>query len=278
MKAKHVKRSRVPAYPTKLQILANPKLLEQNIPPAWKTGLMAGAVSVFLAANTLGCSSDKPSSQKPSPVENTGSIVAPIFEHGDGRGGSGCVSVVPPVFLSEEEALQVISEELSKQGIELSERNAQWDVVIPRRYRKYNRETQENDAVEDYDRGKPLNVDAIDTERKIAVEFVSRSEHDDLGGFTFPPGVSASAKSYDFKETAAFLAKRVREEKKEGIYFGAFYDPFHYADFKPVRGTRSEEMRRLREKAIQKARENSIRLLREQVKDFVDWLKAQGAI
>ena len=48
-------------------------------------------------------------------------VVAPIFEHGTGRGADGCVVVSPPVFLSEEEAVQVIREELAKQGIKLKE-------------------------------------------------------------------------------------------------------------------------------------------------------------
>ena len=46
-------------------------------------------------------------------------VVAPIFAHGDGRAYMGCVAVSSPVFLSEEEALQIIKEELAKEGIEL---------------------------------------------------------------------------------------------------------------------------------------------------------------
>jgi hypothetical protein len=47
-------------------------------------------------------------------------VVAPIFEHGEGRGATGCVVVTFPVFLSEEEAMQVIREELAEHGIDLT--------------------------------------------------------------------------------------------------------------------------------------------------------------
>ncbi|MCZ7584672.1 MAG: hypothetical protein M5R36_15785 [Deltaproteobacteria bacterium] len=44
-------------------------------------------------------------------------IVAPVFEHGEGRGSIGCVMVNGPVFLSEEEALAVIKTALEKRGL-----------------------------------------------------------------------------------------------------------------------------------------------------------------
>lgn len=44
-------------------------------------------------------------------------LVAPIFEHGSGRGSFGCDSVAPPSFISEEEAFQVVEEEAKNYGI-----------------------------------------------------------------------------------------------------------------------------------------------------------------
>jgi hypothetical protein len=46
-------------------------------------------------------------------------IVAPIFERGEGRGADGCMVMSPPVFLSEEAALQVIREEMAVKGVQL---------------------------------------------------------------------------------------------------------------------------------------------------------------
>ena len=61
-------------------------------------------------------------------------IVAPIFKHGEGRGATGCVAVSPPVFLSAEEALHVIKEELTQQGVNISDENVQFDSVsLPRK-------------------------------------------------------------------------------------------------------------------------------------------------
>jgi len=48
-------------------------------------------------------------------------LVAVVFPHGEGRGSFGCMMVTPPAFLSEEEARQVIREELESLGILLTE-------------------------------------------------------------------------------------------------------------------------------------------------------------
>ena len=40
--------------------------------------------------------------------------VAPIFEHGEGRLATGCIVITPPVFLSEEEGMQILREEFAK--------------------------------------------------------------------------------------------------------------------------------------------------------------------
>jgi len=45
------------------------------------------------------------------------SLVAPIFRHGAGHGSFGCKAVNPPVFLSEDEARQVIIEEGETGGL-----------------------------------------------------------------------------------------------------------------------------------------------------------------
>lgn len=76
---------------------------------------MAGAVTILLTANNC-------LAQHPYPAQaGAKAVVAPIFEHGEGRGATGCVVVNPPVFLSEQDAMQVIREELPKSGVSLSE-------------------------------------------------------------------------------------------------------------------------------------------------------------
>lgn len=52
MRTNPLKHYRVPVYPTRLQVLADPLILRRNIPAGWRTcAEMAGAVTVFLAAN-----------------------------------------------------------------------------------------------------------------------------------------------------------------------------------------------------------------------------------
>lgn len=65
----------------------------------------------------------------------------------------------------------------------------------------------------------------------------------------------SSVHEYQTKELAQFVAAQVKKEANEKLYFGTFYDP-----------------------VADQGLLESKRLLRLQVQDFVNWLKAQGAI
>ena len=271
MKAKPVRRYRVPAYPTKLQVLADPKVLAQNVPAGWRSGsLIAGAASVFLAANLLGCADKKSVTRLPASP-----IVAPLFVHGEGRGVTGCIVITPPVFLSEEEALQVITEELKKRGIELSEKNVEWDVSVPwgrdwTGLRETPTDTEQYLAKDSNER-KPLKLDALDPKHKIGVEYVSKYEG-------MEPNRGSTVDEYDTAQAAVALSRAVKQEGKKGIYFGVFYDPLGQVEERHARAASAATALKRWEMARKKVREESIELLRQQVKDFIDWLKAQGAI
>jgi hypothetical protein len=114
-----MRRCRRAAYPTRLEVLEDPELLTWHLPAAWRhLPAMSGAIGFFLGVNlTVNPAEEKAGAAKPT--ANTAAVVAPIFEHGEGRGATGCVVTSPPVFLSEEEALQVIREELAKRGVAL---------------------------------------------------------------------------------------------------------------------------------------------------------------
>jgi hypothetical protein len=328
MKAEAVHRSRIPVYPTRRQLLADPAILERHQPPLWRaTDEIAKAVTLFLAANLAGCGGGdagrdagggKSAAKSldglrsaPAPVAT---IVAPIFEHGEGRGGIGCVAVSPPVFLSEEEAMRVIQEEIGRSGVELTRRRDTWaDVAIPTRWEQWdspsqtlggkigdflktqvfeplgmngvensvthwlggNRPSQQRIVV-NADKTNSLVVSGLDPKRKIGVRFVNFNEYEKLGGLGLPPGYMSTATGYDFKETAYWVAKQVREQSKSGFYFGAFYDSMSHVNLPAAQDEKDPEKRW---RAIgQACREDSLRLLRAQVKDFVDWLKAQGAL
>jgi hypothetical protein len=270
MYLKPVKRYRVPAYPTRLQVLVESDILAKNVPHGWQhTALTATAISVFLAANSFAQADNscKPSNPKAA-------VVAPIFEHGDGRGAIGCVVVAPPVFLSEEEALQVITEELTKSGLQVTDTNVVLkDVEIPQ-LREYYRQVG-NDWKEEVEEipGKtnPLSADIVDDKHHVAVEYVSESDYFHLGG----PRSGSTVQGYNFKNVAASVAKAV-EKKGPGVYFGTFYDPMTKADW--TKSKDEKDWSKRWEQARTQGGTEAKRLLRLQVKDFVDWLKGQGVI
>jgi hypothetical protein len=275
MDPRPVPRTPIPAYPTRLQILEDPSLLERHLPPAWRRHAeLAAAATVFLAVNVAGhgqsAETEDPDAPPPAAPATPPAVVAPIFEHGDGRGATGCVVVAPPVFLSEEEALQVISEELGKHGITLGEHEVTLpDVTIPPRHRK---DFDGDEVVEELTRARPLELDARSTEPRVALEFVSREEYFELGGVDFPPNSFSSVRSYDTREVAQRLAEQVQAQG-EGMYFGAFYDPM-------VKITREEGAQEdvTWEELQKRTRERARTQLREQVQDFVEWLQGQGVI
>ena len=247
-----------PQYPTKIQVYEDPDLLKKYMPPLWrKNAQVAGLATLFMVAS---CQSNK-SILKSDLDSNAAAIVAPIFEHGDGRGSVGCEVINPPVFLSEEEALQVIGEELVKSGFEISKTNVSLANLTIHHGIDIDRDDYYIRGICERGDLKPLNVDLYDDSQKIAVEFVSKSDNQDFG---IRRGIGSSVDSYDLHAVADSLAEEVKVRGK-GVYFGTFYDPLE-------RSLDDEEWYWDREGMVSK------QYLRNQVKDFIDWLKAQGVM
>jgi hypothetical protein len=122
MKSKPVRKYASPKYPTRLEVATRPDLLQRHQPPAWRRWPeLTGAAGLFLLAGTARLSaadSSPKGSQNPAQAKAV-AIVAPIFQHGEGRGATGCIVMSPPVFLSEQEALQVIREEMAATRVNL---------------------------------------------------------------------------------------------------------------------------------------------------------------
>lgn len=269
-----------------------PKPVEQTRRPGYPTRreMLAGAAS-FVLVNVAGIHVAF------AEAALDGLHVAPIFEHGTGRGATGCVVVSPPVFLSEEQALQVIREELARHGIELKGADVVLEGVrIPQRFRNYeSEETDERDLGRDaligWKRAKPLKVDGLDSQRRIAVEFVSKRHYYELGGVQESYGSHAldhadpsefrgwysSAQSYDFKGTAEFVAEQVKEQDTQPIFLGVFYDPQREPAAKKGETTLREALQ-MPKKTLEERKEDSKKLLRQQAQDFVAWLKKEKAI
>jgi hypothetical protein len=289
MNSRPVTRYKTPRYPTRLEVLADHTLLEKHLPPAWKScAEMAGVVTLLLAANSVtGVSQERMKSATGKPA-----VVAPIFAHGEGRGAVGCVVVNPPVFLSEQDAMQVIREQLTKAGVALSASHvALQDVVIPLYRQQWSQGDQRPKVVPTGD-AKVFFLDALDPKKRVGVEFVSYDHYFDLGG----EQSASTVQDYDFKRIAAGVDKAVAQS--HDIYFGAFYDPMSsrqqntemqsrlrtlYDERRKLTNTdkiaeKDAEIRHAYEEMNAAARAMSHALLEQQVRDFIDWLKGQGVI
>jgi len=277
MELKPVKNYKVPKYPDKKIILSNPDMLKLT-PKRWTKNINTQiAFSSLLIMMLTACGPKYDNSNEVNIVGsdptsepgNTTVYVAPIFEYGDGRGSFGCVSVAPPAFLSEEEAYQVICDEAKKRGINFEKSNEVLkDIQIPVTYTfieykpnpdnpdeyipVYPSKTKENGNLE---------LDGYDESKKIAFEFVSV---DDYRGWQGKSGIMSSVESYHVLDAAKTLREGIAE-KENGKYIGVFYDPIASVDF-----TQS--------KASEKRKEASKELLRQQVADFIEWLKAMNVI
>lgn len=118
-----------PVYPTWEAVEADPSLLVRALPSGWRCRddvLAALTAAVFglgaVAASAEGAEpGQRAGGQEPRGTGAEPGLVAVVFPHGEGRGSFGCVMVTPPAFLSEEEARQVIREEMESLGILFTE-------------------------------------------------------------------------------------------------------------------------------------------------------------
>jgi hypothetical protein len=292
MKPKPLRKYAPPKYPTRLQIAARPALLHRNQPPAWrKWPELTGAAGLFLLADAARLSAaDSPPKGGPNPTQtNAVAIVAPIFVHGEGRGATGCIVMSPPVFLSEEEALQVIREEMAGKGVKLAtNQTAVAGVTIERGVFSSpanpsgvtNRTKLAGYTFEI--KKQPFKADVADPKKKVFVEFLSERDANEWdreqGKFCL-----STVRSYNLPTTAKYVADRMKRQATDKLYFGTFYDPI---------AKRLETSQQLPGLIAEKtspgkppppgpwadAKAESRRLLRLQVQDFLKWLQAQGAI
>lgn len=272
MNVKSVRRYKAPDYPTRLQVMADHHLLKDHLPPTWlKYPEVKGAFVLLLSANLMGCSSNTSSQVSPPQA-----VVAPLFQHGEGRGATGCVVVSPPVFLSEEEAISLIREELNQAGLDMSEDDVSIDGVQTFGRKAYHHRilgrsfstiTKANGSE------RVFKTDLLDAEQKLAVEFVSVNDYAELGGLQS----DSTVQGFDLQESSRFIASQVKKDGQD-LTFAAFYDPMADLNMSRVPNQGPEDWQKNYEKAEENARVESKELLRQQVKDFIDWLKAQGLL
>jgi hypothetical protein len=238
MKAKALDRYPVPRYPTHQEIGHDPRRIERTIPAAVRHLLQTGiSGAMALLVPLSGCdrnpagpagppSSQQAQRQDPKTPKTTAKpktnrealTVAPIFEHGTGRGATGCIVTAPPVFLSEEEALTIIKEELSKSGITMANGTALFPKV------KMHKEIDGCSS----GRGtcKPLRMDLQDQTGRIHIEFISAADNlimtDKCPRKT--EWIISTVHDYDLKGMADRMSMGLKQQVDRGV-FGVFYDP-----------------------------------------------------
>lgn len=277
MEIKPVKNAGEPNYPRKYDI--NGETISNSVPKRWGSSAAAKAALAALAAFTLtGCTPQIPTAGVPLPPSATSEAsfstpdvsifagipapskvnVAPLFEHGDGRGAFGCVMIAPPVFLSEEDALAVINEAAAQFGLSFSAENAPEFSNIRRPVTDLNPTGGGACAQPDStDNITSFKTDYADSQHGIAIEFVST---EDVKEWSNGPS-GATVEEYYTKDAADQLSDAFEEASYAGFNTVAvLYDPCEFLE--------SEEEARALSEADLKAQAN----------DFFNWLKTQGII
>lgn len=275
MDIRPVRKYKTPKYPDKEAVINNPELLKQ-LPDRWKKNVYVSAALSSLILFTL--TSCRESEVTDTNLTEKEAKVAPVFDHGNGRGSFGCMSIAPPSFLSEEEAFQVIQEEGKRYGINFERSGLDLkDVDIPEtKYFLRPEEVKEGTksiwdkgGVIDSSKAGDLKLDGYDSEKKIGYEFISKEDYDN---WHVEEGIHSSVEDFDFLSTANILRDGL-ENRNQDTSIGVFYNSM---EMLPM-----DEINRAREKGDFDGMEARVKgmaedNLRKQVKDFLEWLKAQG--
>jgi hypothetical protein len=257
-----VKKYSSPNYPDKQTIIKNPKLLK-TMPERWKGNMyVCTALSSLIMFMFSGCVQKGVSGAEPA----NGKLEAvPIFEHGTGRGSFGCSSVAPPAFISEEEAFQVIQEEGKKYGLVFDKKDLKLEnVKIPETKYMLSTVNGKSAAIDSTRKGN-LVLDGYDEAKKVGFEFISTDDYEE---WQIKSNTRSTVDEFDFLSTAKLLQSGINESKSESSV-GIFYNPMM-----SLKASEKLDIDALQNYTTDSAKED----LRKQVKDFLQWLKAQGII
>ena len=295
MKISPLRKYRGADYPTREILQRHPELL-RVLPRRWQNspvvlGTLAGLLAMMEQSTASGA--DK------TPLQ-----VAPVFEHGSGQGAFGCVAVSPPVFLTEAEAREVIEEEAKKAGINFSERGHKLNgVALPvtdefafldrmdqtsgKKPQKPAKKSQTGDlelngwsvklqagykfvalaefrAWEDKDSNRGCTVskyDMLDAARRLQAGLGSAKESGTVAVFYEPAGTAPRDLKYPEPPAEPKNGKALTEADKKAQELAA--------------KKAWEEYSKKHEAAAKKAGAEDLRM---QVRDYIEWLKAQGVI
>lgn len=265
MKMRPVRKYPTPRYPERELFVLHPELLYQYAPTSWKMKeAVAGALLAFVAA---GCTrTEQPPAEQPQPsaTESTQTSAAaalrrkkvlqanrpPLFIHGEGRGATGCIAQAPPVFLPENEARQVIEEELRKSGIAF---DTSGTIVGKGLF------------------SEGVALDGLSSSTKIGYIFVS-CEDEEKARANSRWQSSSSVQTIDVLSLAQKIHKTALGSKD--ITTAVFYDPA--AKYDRTKARLTEDSSSTETKYVnpqEEVRKRGKELLRQQVHSFTEWLK-----
>jgi hypothetical protein len=270
-----------PCYPTGTILDEHPELL-RLVPKRWRGNPVVLAALTGVCALLSGCRYDA-SAAPPK--------VAPIFLHGHGRGTFGCDVVNPPVFLSEDEAREVIVQEAKRAGATFApDVQTLRSVPLPVTAEYGFREdvTENHGTLERTPRKRtqrlPLRLDGTDREHRVAYEFVSAADFREWRVKDESRLRMSTVSHYDMLGTAGAVRNGIREAGEPGAY-AVFYEPCAgWVDVQkklnhwPPYGKKGVDWRAERAGMQAKAKQIARDELRKQVQDFIKWLKAEGVI
>ncbi|NLL28390.1 MAG: hypothetical protein GX259_06310 [Bacteroidales bacterium] len=280
MKIKPVKRAKTPNYPVLEYYINNPELLSKSIPESWiknkyvatslatfillgtaKSNLFANQARIEISENYSSDSEDKIKNEIKDSVK-----IAPIFVHGDGLGGTGCIVVSPPVFISENEARLIIFNALEEKGIKF---NTEDCPEIKFKSAPIANDCYYGSADTDVpDAEVELKMDGYNKELNLAVQYVSVG---DFSKFKSNEFCFSSGRTINTKDAADIIREELIKDGKTNAV--VFYDPIASINFEGDWETyyKGSNWEKYREKAV----EESKKLLLAQVEDFLKWLKKE---
>jgi hypothetical protein len=280
MKTKPLLNYKTPNYPQIEVVFTEPDILIKNMPESWQANkLIVSAMLSFSLAACKGQSSDigntvkteQVSIMNKSDVTVNGKIdtskIAPIFVHGEGVGASGCVMIAPPVYLSEADAMNIIFEELNKEGLTFKDKYNGDSLSVEQKKVVFSKDTSitnYRDRISYKTVKKNLYPDAFNKKLNLIIQFVSFSDYEK---YADEEPEWSSVSTYEIKKAAEKIRKAYLVEAKHGVV--VFYDPVGWADNK--NSDNWNEMQK-------SGREIAIKMLKLQVSDFIEWLKKEYKI
>ncbi len=248
-----IKRYPKPNYPIFQFVQEHPELLEK-LPKQWFNNpvLLSAACA---AGMLIGCDHGTT-----SPSTMRSSSVAPVYAHGEGRAiWGGVIFGAAYSFFTEAEARRLILDEFTAAGYSITDTTkAIENVKIPAT--SY---FETLDSVVTYfpTTVSRLQLDGYDSTLSIGYEFVS---DDDFYNWRRSDSVLSTVYVENLKTTAERLRQGLMK-KQTNTHLGVFYDPLTY-----YLGYDAAD-------SVVAAQKNKTELQR-QVRDFIGWLRSQGAL